>query len=222
MALYYQAEALLISPDVTAEEFKEINRELSAAYADIQANGRRITIERNATVSGIQSKTYTGKKLTQSIVLNVNGVTLIKGTDYKLSYANNVNAGTATVRITGIGNYKGKLKRTFQILKAKNTLTVSPKSVKVSASKLKKDARTILRKNAMTVLKAKGTVTFSLLKMAPAASSEYFQVDKTNGNILIAKGLKAGTYRLKIRITAAGDENYKKLSQPVIVTVTVA
>ena len=42
--------------------------------------------------------------------------TLVEGTDYELSYSNNVEVGTATVTITGKGVYGGTVKKTFRIL----------------------------------------------------------------------------------------------------------
>jgi hypothetical protein len=41
---------------------------------------------------------------------------LVKDRDYRISYLNNYSAGTATVVITGIGNYHGTLKKKFKIL----------------------------------------------------------------------------------------------------------
>ncbi len=52
---------------------------------------------------------WTGNDLTPDPVV-VNPLTeepLVKGTDYTLSYENNVNPGTATVTVTGIGNWQG-------------------------------------------------------------------------------------------------------------------
>lgn len=43
---------------------------------------------------------------------------LTEGTDYTVTYTNNVNAGTATVTITGIGCYMDSVERTFTIAKA--------------------------------------------------------------------------------------------------------
>lgn len=68
-----------------------------------------------ATVTGIAAKTYTGKALTQSPVVALNGTKLARGTDYTLSYKNNRNVGTATLTITGKGKYTGALTRTFRI-----------------------------------------------------------------------------------------------------------
>ena len=48
-------------------------------------------------------------------IVMINGKELLNGTDFELSYANNVNRGTATVTISGKGNYTGKVEETFQI-----------------------------------------------------------------------------------------------------------
>ena len=70
----------------------------------------------NATVS-VANQTYTGKALTPKPTVKVGSTTLREGTDYTLSYKNNVNVGTATVTITGKGNYTGERKATFKIEK---------------------------------------------------------------------------------------------------------
>ncbi|MBQ9021423.1 MAG: right-handed parallel beta-helix repeat-containing protein, partial [Eggerthellaceae bacterium] len=74
-----------------------------------------------ATVTGIANKTYTGNAITQSPVVKVDGKTLKSGTDYTVAYKNNTNVGTATVTITGKGNYTGTINKTFKINKAKVT-----------------------------------------------------------------------------------------------------
>ncbi|MBQ9530667.1 MAG: fibronectin type III domain-containing protein [Eubacterium sp.] len=68
-----------------------------------------------ATVSGIADKTYTGKALTQSITVKLNGKTLKNGTDYKVTYKDNKNVGKATVTITGINAYSGTITKSFKI-----------------------------------------------------------------------------------------------------------
>lgn len=54
--------------------------------------------------------TYTGSAITKKVASD-----LILDTDYTVTYANNVNAGTATITITGKGNYSGTLTYTFAI-----------------------------------------------------------------------------------------------------------
>ena len=69
----------------------------------------------------MKGKTYNGKAQTQAPVVKVGGRTLKKGTDYTLSYKNNVKAGTAKVIITGKGNYAGSKSVAFKINKKKSS-----------------------------------------------------------------------------------------------------
>lgn len=48
---------------------------------------------------------FTGKPYTPKCTVNYAGTDLKENQDYKLSYQNNINAGTATVVITGMGPY---------------------------------------------------------------------------------------------------------------------
>jgi len=71
------------------------------------------------TIDGPTSYTYTGNPITPeitSVTYNPETITLLKDTDYTISYANNINKGTTgTVTITGIGNYTGTASRYFTI-----------------------------------------------------------------------------------------------------------
>ncbi len=68
-----------------------------------------------ATVSPIADQSYTGSAITPSVAVTLNGTTLAKDTDYTVSYSNNVDPGTATVTITGIGDYDGTIAKSFTI-----------------------------------------------------------------------------------------------------------
>ncbi len=78
------------------------------------------------TVSAVSDQTYTGSALTPAVTVKDGSKTLVKDTDYTVSYSNNINVGTATVTITGKGNYTGTKTATFKI-NAKNasSLTIS-------------------------------------------------------------------------------------------------
>lgn len=76
----------------------------------------------NAEVSGIGDIAYDGNAKQPSVTVKTGGKTL-SGSDYSLSYQNNVNPGTATVIITGKGNYTGTIKKTFKIYTAPTTKT---------------------------------------------------------------------------------------------------
>ena len=77
---------------------------------------------KKATISGISNKSYTGKNITQSVTVKFSGKTLKNGTDYTVSYSNNKNIGTATVKIAGKGSYTGTITKTFKINPAKQEI----------------------------------------------------------------------------------------------------
>ena len=77
---------------------------------------------KKATVSGISTKAFTGKNITQSITVKYNGKTLKNDTDYTVSYSNNKKIGTATVKIAGKGSYTGTITKTFKINPAKQEI----------------------------------------------------------------------------------------------------
>ncbi len=70
---------------------------------------------KDAKITGIKSKTYTGNLIHQTITVKLGGKTLVRNTDYKLKYSKNKYVGTASVTITGTGKYKGSVKKTFRI-----------------------------------------------------------------------------------------------------------
>ena len=74
-----------------------------------------------ATVSTIANQAYTGSAVTPKPVVKIGSTALREGTDYKLTYKNNVSAGTATVVITGAGAYGGSKTVTFKIVAMKGT-----------------------------------------------------------------------------------------------------
>ena len=61
--------------------------------------------------------TYTGSENKPEVTVAYNGSTLKETTDYTVAYADNVNAGTATVTVTGKGRCQGTLTTTFTISK---------------------------------------------------------------------------------------------------------
>lgn len=79
-----------------------------------------------ASVSSISAASYTGKAVSPSVKVVLGGKTLTKNTHYTVAYKNNVQAGTASIIITGKGNYGGTAVKTFKINPVSlNTATVS-------------------------------------------------------------------------------------------------
>ena len=77
-------------------------------------------------VFGISDQTYTGSALEPTVTVIDEDITLTEGMDYTVSYANNTDAGTATVIIRGKGDYRGTVRETFTINKAGTTVTELP------------------------------------------------------------------------------------------------
>ncbi|MBQ8965037.1 CAP domain-containing protein [Ruminococcus sp.] len=133
-----------------------------------------------ASLSG-GSLVYDGTAKTPSAVVKYGSETLKAGTDYTISYQNNVNAGTATAAITGKGNYEDSLSLNFNIAKKDISgmkLTASPASAEYTGSAVIAD----------TTL-ANGTATLR-------SGTDYTCTYKNNIN--------AGT----ATVTAAGKGNY--------------
>lgn len=107
-----------------------------------------------------------------------------------------------------------------QLTKKSNTITVKTKKITVKKNKLKKKAISISKKKAFKVSGAQGKVTYKLASVKKAKFKKYFKVSKS-GKITIKKGLKKGTYKLKVNVTAAGNANYEPMTKTVTVKVKV-
>ncbi len=151
-----------------------------------------------ASVTGLYDKTYTGEEITQSLVIEYDGITLTEGTDYTLYYENNIDYGLAGVTIIGKGDYIGKKEESFRIYKAAQTITASNLSL------------TYLKTGTINVSGNKGKLSYKSSNTAIAT------VDSTGK--VTAKG--AGT--AKITISAEETDNYEPATKTITVTVAKA
>jgi len=67
-----------------------------------------------AVIAAIADQTYTGSAITPGVSVKLDGKSL-SSSNYDVGYLNNINAGTATVYITGKGTYGGSTQTTFKI-----------------------------------------------------------------------------------------------------------
>ncbi len=104
-------------------------------------------INLSSAVITVADQTYTGQALIPSITVVLNGAVL-PASAYTVAYSNNINVGTATVTVTGQGNYVGSASATFAIKAAAKPVTptvtkpgkvkgISVKSVKTTSATLK-------------------------------------------------------------------------------------
>lgn len=78
----------------------------------------------NCTVLTVASLNYNGNLQTPPVVVKDGRKKLEENVDYKLSYRNNMAVGTAYVTITGIGDYKGAVTTTFEIVRPQISFNV--------------------------------------------------------------------------------------------------
>lgn len=81
----------------------------------------RIPIDDADVFLSPESFSYVGKPIEPVPTVTLNGKTLTAGTDYTVSYENNINVGTASVIITGIGSYSGTVEKDFTITECGHT-----------------------------------------------------------------------------------------------------
>lgn len=84
------------------------------------------------------NKVYTGKPVSYNIPLTLGGVKLRNGIDYKITYKNNKKIGTASLTITGIGNFKEYDSYNFKIVPGKTKITKASGTKKKIKIKYKK------------------------------------------------------------------------------------
>jgi hypothetical protein len=66
-------------------------------------------------IEDISNQTYTGEQINPAVTVRDGSAVLTAGKDYTVTYDDNVNAGTATVTVTGVGNYTESVVKTFTI-----------------------------------------------------------------------------------------------------------
>lgn len=188
-------QAKLIVAATSTRNYKqaELRADVQVDYADLS----------EAAVSfAAPSFAYTGGPIEPAVTVKVVGRTLVEGTDYTVAYdsASNVNVGTSTVTVTGMGNYTGEATATFAIAKARPVISAADK--KVVATKT-------VRLGA-TVRSGAGALTYKSLSAKVATVSE-------TG---VVRGVAAGT--AKVTVSCAGDDNHEAASKTVTITVSRA
>ena len=107
----------------------------SANYAAATAT-RNFTIVpkaiSKATVENIGEQKFTGRTITPTVTVK-DGTVVLTDADYSVAYANNIDAGTANVTITGKGNYTGSTSVKFTIAQAAAPVVVDDSGATVTA-----------------------------------------------------------------------------------------
>ncbi|MBQ6402080.1 MAG: cadherin repeat domain-containing protein [Firmicutes bacterium] len=119
-----------------------------------------------------------------------------------------------------------------------NPLTVKGKTATVKYSKLKKKSRTLDVSKAIVVSNAQGAVSYEKVgvtytkaksvKMSKKALKKYQKkaakkiiINRNTGKITVKKGLKKGTYKMNVNVSAAGNADFYPLTNTATVKIRV-
>ena len=158
------------------------------------------------TFAPIADVTYNTKAHTPEVTVAISGRTLEADKDYTVSYASNVNAGTATVTVTGKGNFTGSANTTFTIAKADLNLSVYTISSLCTETEVKTST---LPSNFF--LAAETETGFSIALTAAGGDAIFTQAPAVvDGENVITYQLNGGTGEATFNVTVTPvSSNYK-------------
>ena len=130
------------------------------------------------------------------------GATLVENVDYTLSYTAAVNAGTVEVTITGIGNYTGTAKTSYEITKRNVTLTSATDSKVYDKNPLTNHNVTVGGDGFVKEEGATYNVTGSQTSVGES-DNEFTYTLKSNTK---AKNYNITTHNGKLKVTAEASE----------------
>lgn len=168
----------------------------------------------NWKVIGIKNKAYSGKKVTQSVMVT-NGKVLAT---FRAQYKDNNKAGKAVMIIYGTGKYTGFIIKTFTIYKKKQPAKISVYKKNLKAKDLKKKSLTV---SPFKLKKAKGKITYTKVKSG-SSKSIYgkITVNKKNGKLKFKKGkYRKGSYKIAVNIRISGNKIFKAATYKKIVKI---
>lgn len=152
----------------------------------------------NCQIKKIPDKKYTGYLLESDIVVtNSKGNKLKKGTDYTVSYSDNLEAGTANVTVNGKGYYKGTSSTTFIINKSLVGRTDKP----YGSGRKRKGKKYSLTLNWNKKKYADGyELRYSTKASMSPAKSKFVSAKTGSTEKYVLKGLKTSkTYYIQVR-----------------------
>ena len=168
----------------------QANYKIIAAATTITAANKSVAMGKTASLSAKASSgatlSYASSNAKVAKVASNGKVTPVK-----------VGSANITIKAAAKGNYAAATKTIkVTVTKGANTLTAKGKTATVAAGKSVAIAKGITAKNA------KGKLTY-------VKKSGNAKITVKNGKITVKKGLKKGTYTIKVNVKAAGNANWK-------------
>ena len=187
----------IIVPDQYVVDAYNVNPFLYAAWGrDFKA--AKVTLSKTQL-----PYTGTAQKPAVTVTYGDAGEILVEGTDYTLTYSNNIHAGTASVLIRGIpGKYVGTVTRTFTITRIPQTLTLKAAAASVIAKRTVK----------VTAGGAKETANYTFTSSSTAVATV-----ASSGAAGTVTGVKGGM--VTITVTTPQTTNYLKGTKSISIVV---
>ena len=128
----------------------------------------------------VTPQVYTGTKVSPKLVIKDGSKKLIEGKDYTVQYKNNNKIGKATAIITGIGDYKG-MSTTYSFV-------INPK---------KPTVQTKIGKSSIKITTKAQKGTKQMIQYSQNGGKTWKTI-KTSAKTKMIKGLKKGTYKIRV------------------------
>ncbi|MBR1630177.1 MAG: Ig-like domain-containing protein [Lachnospiraceae bacterium] len=174
------------------------------AVCEITVNPEKKNIS-NATIEAIGDQKYTGKEIKPTVVVKYDGITLVEGTDYSVTYKDNVDVGDASIIIEGKGEYAESKTVTFAIV-----------PVNVTGVSLSKTDLSIVEGKTATLTATVAPADATNRKVAWKSSNTNIVSVDSNGKI---SALKVGTADI---IVTTDDGNKTAKCSVTVKSATVA
>ena len=199
-------ETTLAAADYTVSYSNNVNAGVNTASVTVTSNDNssyKFTATKNFTIAqapisgamiaNIPSVTYNTRAHTPEVTVTFNGSKLTDA-DYTVSYSEDcINAGTATVTVTGKGNFTGTASKTFTINKA--GLTLNPCTISELCTETDLKTRTL---PSDFFLAGETETGFSIKLTAVEGGDDIFAVAPA-----VVEGENKITFRLKNEVGAA-------------------
>lgn len=141
-----------------------------------------------ASVNKIDDVTFTGEPIEPALKVSYKDKALKQGTDYEVSYSDNVNAGKAAFTLYGKGDYTGTLSGNFKIAPA----NISDATVELDSSSYTYGG---------TAHEPKATVTLNGKSLSSETEYELTYADNTNAGNATATVTGKGNYNGRVTAT---------------------
>lgn len=186
-----------------ADHYGAVSRVAKLVVSPASLSGAKVTLS-------VAKRAYNGKFQKGSVRSVVLGSTPLGTGDFSVSAKRRKSVGTASVTVAGKGNYTGTVKVPYTIVKAAQSISAKNTAVRYTG---KKHGKTKVLASQKTIslkvrakVAAKTTVNFA---KANKAGGSKIAVNKRTGKMTVKKGLRKGTYKVKVKLTAASSANYR-------------